>query len=116
MKKKNNRVLTILGIILEVTFISWHIYMQRVIYKALWEREMRQANPRGTALFYISLMHLINNLWIILVLLLSKIPSWLLIFRIFNASIIFLAIDNYLRQYTGSGLPDRILLWLKPKD
>lgn len=105
-----------IGILCECLFALWHVYMQRVIYRTLWEKEVRRANPRGAALLYISLTHLIGNVWTALIILFSSVPNWLLIFRIINASIIIIAVDNYLRRYTGSNILEKGLEWLKPKD
>ena len=117
LSSKDNSTLffLIIAILSELSFILWHIYMQRVLYKSLWDKEIRDRNPRGAALFYISLMHLLNNLWVTLVLIFSTIPKWLLILRMFNVVIIVLNINNYLKQYTGTNLPDRFVQYIKPK-
>ena len=117
LSSKDNSTLffLIIAILSELSLILWHIYMQRVMYKALWDFEIREKNPRGAALFYISLMHILSNVWVTLVLIFSSVPKCLLIFRLINVVTIVLHISNYLKQYTGLNLPEKILQALRPK-
>jgi ABC-type Fe3+-siderophore transport system permease subunit len=109
-----SRTLTIIAAVFEAGFAVFHLYMQRVIYKPLHEAEMRKRNPRGAALLYISLVHLINNAWSLVVLLSFKLPVWMIVIRLVNCLAIVGVIDNYLRQYTGMTILEKIG-WTKEK-
>jgi hypothetical protein len=76
---------------------------------------MREKNPRAWSLLYISLAHLVGGVWSIGLLLMSKIPTWLLVARLFGIVPMVLAINNYLKQYTGKNAGDRIKEWIKEK-
>lgn len=111
MKKYNT--LRAVAIALELGFAAWHIYMQRRIYKPLLDSEMRRRNPRGASLLYISLAHLPNNLWFVAMLATARLPVWLLLTRATASAGMIVAIDNYLRQYTGSTFWESVKRWTK---
>lgn len=110
-----NRIFTALAIAVEICIAAWHIYMERKIYKPLWEPGMKQKNPRAWSLLYISLAHLIGGVWHIGILLMSTIPTWLLVARLFGIVPMTLAINNYLKQYTSKNLGDKVKEWIREK-